>query len=189
MYKKAEASFWTTEELDLSKDLYDWNNHFNDNECHFVSHVLAFFAASDSIVNGNLVEHFSNEVQAAEAWCFYGFQIMMESIHSETYLLLTNTYIKDSAQHKYLFDTIDIIPCIKYKADWALQWISDEWPTFDKHLIAFVTVKGIFFSSFLCSHLLVEEVWLSYPQNRIKCNSRSLLSRPPTPEHFRPASS
>src|SRR5258706_6240678 len=98
MYKKAEASFWTAEEMDLSKDMHDWNNRLNDDERHFISHVLAFFAASDGIVNENLVERFSNEVQAAEARCFYGFQIMMENIHSETYSLLIDTYIKDPVQ-------------------------------------------------------------------------------------------
>ncbi|KAF5331778.1 hypothetical protein D9758_018552 [Tetrapyrgos nigripes] len=111
MYKKAEASFWTAEEMDLSKDLHDWNNHMNNNKHYFISHVLAFFAASDGIVNENLVERFSNEVQAAEARCFYGFQIMMENIHSETYSLI-DTYIKDPAQREYLFKVIKTISCI-----------------------------------------------------------------------------
>ena len=151
MYKKAEASFWTAEEMDLSKDLHDWNNRLNDNERHFVSHVLAFFAASDGIVNENLVERFSNEVQAAEARCFYGFQIMMENIHSETYSLLIDTDIKDPAQREYLFDAIDTIPCVKRKADWALRWISDERSTFGERLIAFAAVEGIFFSGSFAS--------------------------------------
>ncbi|KAG8830399.1 Ribonucleotide-diphosphate reductase (RNR), small subunit [Serendipita sp. 399] len=146
MYKKAEASFWTAEEMDLSKDLHDWENKLNDNERHFISHVLAFFAASDGIVNENLVERFSGEVQAAEARCFYGFQIMMENIHSETYSLLIDTYIKDPAQREYLFDAIENIPCIKRKADWALKWISDRRSTFGERLIAFAAVEGIFFS-------------------------------------------
>ncbi|KAF5341518.1 hypothetical protein D9758_012588 [Tetrapyrgos nigripes] len=146
MYKKAEASFWTAEEMDLSKDLHDWNNRMNDNERHFISHVLAFFAASDGIVNENLVERFSNEVQAAEARCFYGFQIMMENIHSETYSLLIDTYIKDPAQREYLFDAVETIPCIKRKADWALTWISDQRSTFAERLVAFAAVEGIFFS-------------------------------------------
>lgn len=107
MYKKAEASFWTAEEIDLSKDLHDWNNRLNDDERYFVSHVLAFFAASDGIVNENLVERFSGEVQIPEARCFYGFQIMMENIHSETYSLLIDTYIKEHKQRTYLFDAID----------------------------------------------------------------------------------
>ena len=107
MYKKAEASFWTAEEIDLSKDLHDWNNRLNDDERYFISHVLAFFAASDGIVNENLVERFSGEVQIPEARCFYGFQIMMENIHSETYSLLIDTYIKEQKQRTYLFDAID----------------------------------------------------------------------------------
>ncbi|KAH8118581.1 ribonucleotide reductase small subunit [Phellopilus nigrolimitatus] len=151
MYKKAEASFWTAEEMDLSKDLHDWQNKLNDNERHFVSHVLAFFAASDGIVNENLLERFSNEVQAAEARCFYGFQIMMENIHSETYSLLIDTYIKDPAQRDHLFDAIETIPCIKKKADWALRWITDQRSTFGERLIAFAAVEGIFFSGSFAS--------------------------------------
>src|ERR1700712_189616 len=107
MYKKAMASFWTAEEIDLSKDLHDWNNRLNDDERYFVSHVLAFFAASDGIVNENLLERFSGEVQIPEARCFYGFQIMMENIHSETYSLLIDTYIKEQAQKTYLFNAIE----------------------------------------------------------------------------------
>ncbi|KAG1721769.1 ferritin-like superfamily [Suillus paluster] len=113
---------------------------------HFVSHVLTFFATSDGIVNENLIEHFSNEVQAAEALCSYSFQIMMENIHSETYSLLIDTYIKDPQQHEYLFDAMETIPCVKCKADWAIQWISDQCATFAEHLVAFAAVKGIFFS-------------------------------------------
>ncbi|KAH7105419.1 ribonucleotide reductase small subunit [Auriculariales sp. MPI-PUGE-AT-0066] len=142
MYKKAEASFWTAEEMDLSKDLHDWDNKLNDNERHFVSHILAFFAASDGIVNENLVERFSNEVQAAEARCFYGFQIMMENIHSETYSLLIDTYIKDAARREYLFDAVDTIPAIKRKADWALRWITDK---------SRLSASGIFFSGAFAS--------------------------------------
>jgi ribonucleoside-diphosphate reductase subunit M2 len=151
MYKKAEASFWTAEEMDLSKDLHDWTNRLNDNERHFISHVLAFFAASDGIVNENLLERFSNEVQAAEARCFYGFQIMMENIHSETYSLLIDTYIKDAAQREHLFDAIETIPCIKRKADWAIEWISDQRSTFAERLVAFAAVEGIFFSGSFAS--------------------------------------
>jgi len=151
MYKKAEASFWTAEEMDLSKDLHDWNNRLNDNERHFISHVLAFFAASDGIVNENLVERFSNEVQAAEARCFYGFQIMMENIHSETYSLLIDTYIKEPAEREYLFDAVETIPCVKKKADWALTWISDRQATFAERLVAFAAVEGIFFSGSFAS--------------------------------------
>ncbi|THH33590.1 hypothetical protein EUX98_g551 [Antrodiella citrinella] len=151
MYKKAEASFWTAEEMDLSKDIHDWTNRLNDNERHFISHVLAFFAASDGIVNENLVERFSNEVQAAEARCFYGFQIMMENIHSETYSLLIDTYIRDPTQREHLFDAIETIPCIKTKADWAMRWISDKDSCFGERLVAFAAVEGIFFSGSFAS--------------------------------------
>ena len=151
MYKKAEASFWTAEEMDLSKDIHDWTNKLNDNERHFISHVLAFFAASDGIVNENLVERFSNEVQAAEARCFYGFQIMMENIHSETYSLLIDTYIKDPAQREHLFDAVETIPCVKRKADWAMRWISDRKTSFGERLVAFAAVEGIFFSGSFAS--------------------------------------
>jgi ribonucleoside-diphosphate reductase subunit M2 len=151
MYKKAEASFWTAEEMHLSQDLHDWNNCLNDNERHFISHVLAFFAASDSIVNENLVERFSNEVQAAEARCFYGFQIMMENIHSETYSLLIDTYIKDPAQREHLFDAVETIPCVKKKVDWALTWISDRQSSFAERLTAFAAVEGMLFSGSFAS--------------------------------------
>ncbi|KAH7007817.1 ferritin-like superfamily [Macrophomina phaseolina] len=151
MYKKAEASFWTAEEIDLSKDLHDWNKRLNDDERFFISHVLAFFAASDGIVNENLVERFSSEVQIPEARCFYGFQIMMENIHSETYSLLIDTYISEPRQRNYLFNAIDNIPCIKKKADWALRWICDKNSTFASRLIAFAAVEGIFFSGSFAS--------------------------------------
>ncbi|KAF2216474.1 hypothetical protein CERZMDRAFT_64888 [Cercospora zeae-maydis SCOH1-5] len=151
MYKKAEASFWTAEEIDLSKDLHDWNKRLNDDERFFISHVLAFFAASDGIVNENLVERFSAEVQIPEARCFYGFQIMMENIHSETYSLLIDTYISEPKQRTYLFNAIDNIPCIRRKADWALRWISDKDSTFAMRLIAFAAVEGIFFSGSFAS--------------------------------------
>ncbi|KKZ63650.1 ribonucleoside-diphosphate reductase small chain [[Emmonsia] crescens] len=151
MYKKAEASFWTAEEIDLSKDLHDWNNKLNDDERYFISHVLAFFAASDGIVNENLVERFSGEVQVPEARCFYGFQIMMENIHSETYSLLIDTYIKEPKQRTYLFDAIDTIPCIRRKADWAIRWIEDKESTFAQRLVAFAAVEGIFFSGSFAS--------------------------------------
>src|SRR5256714_156220 len=151
MYKKAEASFWTAEEVDLSKDLNDWHNRLNDDERYFISHVLAFFAASDGIVNENLVERFSGEVQVPEARCFYGFQIMMENIHSEMYSLLIDTFIKEPKQKQYLFDAIDTIPCIRKKADWALRWISDKESTFAQRLVAFAAVEGIFFSGSFAS--------------------------------------
>ena len=168
MYKKAEASFWTAEEIDLSKDLHDWNNRLNDDERYFISHVLAFFAASDGIVNENLVERFSGEVQIPEARCFYGFQIMMENIHSETYSLLIDTYIKEQKQRTYLFDAVDtsksltpaqaffvsltlVVPCIRKKADWAIRWIQDKNSTFAQRLVAFAAVEGIFFSGSFAS--------------------------------------
>ncbi|KAK7753518.1 Ribonucleotide-diphosphate reductase (RNR), small subunit [Diatrype stigma] len=151
MYKKAEASFWTAEEIDLSKDLHDWNNRINEDEKFFISHILAFFAASDGIVNENLVERFSGEVQIPEARCFYGFQIMMENIHSETYSLLIDTYIKEPGQKTHLFNAIDTIPCIRKKADWALRWINDKSSTFAQRLIAFAAVEGIFFSGAFAS--------------------------------------
>ncbi|KAI9167345.1 Ribonucleoside-diphosphate reductase small chain [Paramyrothecium foliicola] len=151
MYKKAEASFWTAEEIDLSKDLHDWNNRLNDDEKYFISHILAFFAASDGIVNENLVERFSGEVQVPEARCFYGFQIMMENIHSETYSLLIDTYIKEQAQRTYLFNALDTIPCIRKKADWAIRWIEDKESSFAQRLVAFAAVEGIFFSGAFAS--------------------------------------
>ncbi|KAF8913790.1 ribonucleotide reductase [Gymnopilus junonius] len=145
LYKKAQASFWTAEELDLSHDLLEWVR-LTPGERHFISHVLAFFAASDGIVNENLVERFSNEVQVAEARCFYGFQIMMENVHSETYSLLIDAYIKEPEEREYLFHAIDNIPCVRRKADWALRWISDKRSTFAERLVAFAAVEGIFFS-------------------------------------------
>ncbi|SGY85919.1 BQ5605_C009g05788 [Microbotryum silenes-dioicae] len=149
-YKKAEASFWTAEEMDLSKDMHDWDNKLKPDERYFISHVLAFFAASDGIVNENLVERFSGEVQSAEARCFYGFQIMiprwMENIHSEVYSLLIDTYVREPEERNKLFQAIDTIPCIRKKADWALKWISDDRSIFGERLIAFAAVEGIFFS-------------------------------------------
>ncbi|KAK2604832.1 hypothetical protein N8I77_007730 [Diaporthe amygdali] len=151
MYKKHEASFWTAEEIDLSKDMHDWSNRLTDDERFFVSHILAFFAASDGIVNENLVERFSSEVQIPEARCFYGFQIMMENIHSETYSLLIDTYIKEPAQRTYLLNAIETIPCIRKKADWALKWIQDRESTYAQRLVAFAAVEGIFFSGAFAS--------------------------------------
>ncbi len=148
-YKKSEASFWTAEEIDLSQDLTDWNDRLNDDERHFVKHVLAFFAASDGIVNENLAENFVAEVQYTEAKFFYGFQIMMENIHSETYSLLIDTYIKDPKEKDYLFNAIETVPCVKQKAEWALRWIGNG--SFQERLIAFAAVEGIFFSGSFCS--------------------------------------
>ncbi|KAJ7153791.1 ribonucleotide reductase small subunit [Mycena filopes] len=146
MYKQAQASFWTAEEIDLSKDLVDWNDKLNKDKRHFVSHVLAFFAASDGIVNENLLERFSSEIQPAEARCFYGFQIMMENVHSETYSLLIDTYVRDADERLRLFCAIDTIPCVTKKAAWALKWIGDECAPFAQRLVAFAAVEGIFFS-------------------------------------------
>jgi len=148
-YKSMEASFWTPEEIDLSQDLNDWNNKLSDEERYFVKHILAFFAASDGIVNENLAENFVNEVQYAEAKFFYGFQIMMENIHSETYSLLIDTYVKDEAEKDELFNALEVFPAIKKKADWALKWIESD--SFAERLIAFAAVEGIFFSGAFCS--------------------------------------
>jgi ribonucleoside-diphosphate reductase beta chain len=144
-----EASFWTAEEIDLSQDLNDWNNKLSADEKYFIKHILAFFAASDGIVNENLAENFVNEVQYAEAKFFYGFQIMMENIHSETYSLLIDTYVKDEAEKNELFNALDVFPAIKKKADWALKWIESD--SFAERLIAFAAVEGIFFSGAFCS--------------------------------------
>ena len=148
-YKKMEASFWTAEEIDLSQDLTDWNEKLTADERYFIKHILAFFAASDGIVNENLAENFVNEVKYAEAKFFYGFQIMMENIHSETYSLLIDTYVKDDTEKDLLFRALDVFPAIKKKADWALKWI--ESPSFAERLIAFAAVEGIFFSGAFCS--------------------------------------
>ena len=149
MYKTAEHSFWTAEEIDLSQDQTDWDEKLNADERHFVKMVLAFFAASDGIVNENLAENFLKEVQYPEAKSFYGFQIAMENVHSETYSLLIDTYIKDEKEKNMLFHAIDNFPSIKEKADWALKWISSE--SFAERLIAFAAVEGIFFSGSFCS--------------------------------------
>lgn len=149
MYKKAEASFWTAEEIDLSPDLQDWENKLNTDEKHFIRHVLAFFAASDGIVNENLAVNFMSEVQWPEARCFYGFQIMIENIHAETYSLLIDTYIKDQKDKNYLFNAVETVPCVGKKAEWALRWISNG--SFAERLIAFAAVEGIFFSGSFCS--------------------------------------
>lgn len=148
MYKKHEASFWTAEEIDLGGDLKDWEK-LNAGERHFISHVLAFFAASDGIVNENLAVNFMSEVQLPEARCFYGFQIMMENIHSETYAQLIDTYIKDPQEKYKLFHAIETVPAVKKKAEWALRWITNG--NFAERLVAFAAVEGIFFSGSFCS--------------------------------------
>jgi ribonucleoside-diphosphate reductase beta chain len=148
MYKKSEASFWTAEEIDLSDDQKHWDS-LNDGERHFISHILAFFSASDGIVNENLAVNFMREVQLPEARCFYGFQIMMENIHSETYALLIDTYIKDPVEKDHLFHAIETVPCVKKKAEWAIRWIDGG--NFAERLVAFAAVEGIFFSGSFCS--------------------------------------
>jgi ribonucleoside-diphosphate reductase beta chain len=148
-YKKAEASFWTAEEIDLGPDIYDWEHKLNNDERHFIKHVLAFFAASDGIVNENLAENFLAEVQYTEAKFFYGFQVTIENIHSETYSLLIDTYIKDTAEKNHLFHAIDTLDCVQKKAKWALRWIDQG--SFAERLVAFAAVEGIFFSGSFCS--------------------------------------
>lgn len=149
MYKQAEASFWTAEEIDLNQDIHDWDNCLNEDERYFIKHVLAFFAASDGIVNENLAVNFMNEVQYPEARCFYGFQIMIENIHAEAYSLLIDTYIKDSVEKDHLFHALDTVPCVSEKGKWALRWIDQG--SFAERLIAFAAVEGIFFSGSFCS--------------------------------------
>jgi ribonucleoside-diphosphate reductase beta chain len=149
LFKQQEACFWTAEEIDLGQDVYDWENKLNADEQHFVKHVLAFFAASDGIVNENLAMNFVNEVQYTEAKFFYSFQMMMENIHSETYSLLIDTYIKDKEEQNKLFNAIETIPAIKKKADWAIKWINSD--SFVDRLVAFAAVEGIFFSGSFCS--------------------------------------
>ena len=150
MYKKAVSSFWTVEEIDLSKDMDDYMK-LKEEEKHFINSVLAFFAASDGIVNENLVERFCNEVQVLEAKFFYGFQVAMENIHSETYSLLIDTYIKEKSEKNRLLNAVETIQSVKKKADWALKWINDETSSFGTRVIAFAAVEGIFFSGSFCS--------------------------------------
>ena len=150
MYKKHMAVFWTAEELDLVPDLIDWETKLNKDEKHFISHVLAFFAASDGIVNENLAIRFMKDVQIPEARCFYGFQIAMENIHSETYSLLIDTYIKDAKEKDKLFHAVDNMACVAKKAKWALNWISSK-KSFAHRLIAFAAIEGIFFSGSFCA--------------------------------------
>ena len=150
MRKKAVACFWTTDEIDLESDIIDWNKKLNDDERHFIKHVLAFFAASDGIVNENLVLNFYKDVQIAEARSFYATQIQIEDIHAETYSLLIDNYIKDSSEKDGLFNAMKTLPCVTKKAEWALKWI-DEAPSFAHRLIAFAAVEGIFFSGSFCS--------------------------------------
>ena len=150
MYKKQIDCFWRAEEIDLSKDVVQWDK-LDEKEKYFISMILAFFAASDGIVLENLAARFMGEVQLSEARAFYGFQIAMENIHSETYSLLIDTYIKDREEKQTLFKAIDNFPCIKKKADWAIKWINDKRSSFATRLIAFACIEGIFFSGAFCS--------------------------------------
>jgi len=150
LYKKALASFWTPEEIDLSKDMNDWKK-LRPEEQHFIKNILAFFAGSDGIVLENLAVRFMNDIKIPEAACFYGFQIAMENIHSETYSLLIDTYIKDNEEKHHLFNAIDTIPSVAKKADWAIKWINDKESSFAKRVIAFAIVEGIFFSGSFCA--------------------------------------
>ncbi len=150
LYKKHKAVFWTAEEIDFEKDLNDWNK-LSENEKHFIKNILAFFAGSDGIVLENIVERFMNEIKIPEARCFYGFQIAMENIHSETYSLMIDTYIKDNKEKDHLFNAIEQIPCVKNKAEWAIKWMKDEVSNFATRLIAFAIVEGVFFSGSFCA--------------------------------------
>jgi len=172
MYKQAEANFWTTEELDLSKDMKDFLS-LTDNERFFIKNVLAFFAASDGIVNENLVERFCNDVKVLEAKFFYGFQIAMENIHSETYSLLIDTYVKDIEEKHKLFNAVDTIPSVKKKADWSMKWINDKSADFGTRVIAFAAVEGIFFSGSFCSIFWLKKRGLMPGL----CHSNELISR------------
>lgn len=156
MYKKAVSSFWTAEEIDLSKDIDDFNK-LSDNERYFIKHILAFFSSSDTIVNINLGERFLNDVKILEAKFFYAFQMAIENIHSETYSLLIDTYFKDNTEKHEALNAIQYIPCIKKKADWCFKWINDQEASFSQRLIAFAVVEGIFFSGAFCSIFWLKE--------------------------------
>ena len=172
MYKKAEANFWTTEELDLTKDLNDFQG-MEEKEKYFIENILAFFAASDGIVNENLVERFCNEVTLLEAKFFYGFQIAIENIHSETYSLLIDTYVKDLNKKEVLFNAIDKIDSVKKKAEWTKKWINDKESDFGTRVIAFAAVEGIFFSGSFCSIFWLKKRKLMPGL----CHSNELISR------------
>ena len=163
-YKKAQASIWTAEEIDLAHDMNDWEK-LNDDEQFFVKNVLAFFAGADGIVNENLVERFSQEVQVPEARFFYGFQVMIENVHSETYSLLIDTYVRDKTEKARLLNAIDEVPCVKAKAEWALRWISSS-NRFAERLVAFAVVEGIFFSGSFCAIF-----WCADPSCHDQCNT------------------
>ena len=156
MYKKSVSAFWTPEELDLSKDIDDFNK-LTENEKTFIKHILAFFSSSDTIVNINLGERFLNDVQVLEAKFFYAFQMAIENIHSETYSLLIDTYFKDPVEKQQAFNAVNHMPCIKKKADWCFKWIEDENAPFSQRLLAFALVEGVFFSGAFCSIFWLKE--------------------------------
>ena len=172
MYKKAEACFWTAEELDLNDDLKHWDS-LTDDERFFLTHVLAFFAASDGIVNENLAENFMSEVQVSEARCFYGFQIAIENIHSEVYSLLIDTYVRDGAQKTKALNAIDTMPCVQRKASWAMKWMDRDSATFAERLVAFAVVEGLFFSGSFCAIFWLKKRGLMPGL----CTSNELISR------------
>lgn len=172
MYKQAEASFWTAEEIDLDGDVLHWES-LSTNDRHFIAHVLAFFAASDGIVNENLAANFIVEVQSAEARCFYGLQIAVENIHSETYSLLIDTYIKDPYEKEHLFRAIETIQCVQKKATWALRWCSRDRASFAERCVAFAAVEGIFFSGSFCAIFWLKKRGLMPGL----CYSNELISR------------
>lgn len=157
MYKTAQSVFWVPNEVDLTKDLDDWEKVLNENEKYFILNVLAFFSSSDSIVNENLAARFLKEVQIPEAKAFYGFQIAMEVVHQEMYSLMIDTYVKDSVEKQKLFDSIFTVPTINKKANWAMKWIEDQESSFATRLIAFAIVEGIFFSSAFASIYWLKE--------------------------------
>jgi ribonucleoside-diphosphate reductase subunit M2 len=172
MYKKAEASFWTAEEIDLSSDAVDWDG-LSTTEQHFILHVLAFFAASDGIVNENLSSNFETEVTSPEARCFYGFQIAVENIHNETYSLLIDTYVKDPTKKMHLLRAIETVPCVQQKAQWELRWCDSAAASFAERMIAFAAVEGIFFSGSFCAIFWLEKRGLMPGL----CFSNELISR------------
>lgn len=171
MYKQHKACFWTAEEIDLSKDKEDWNS-LTEDEKWFLKHVLAFFAASDGIVLENIGVNFIDEVPVPEARCFYGFQCMMENIHSETYSLLIDTYIQDGAEKQHLFDAVSTIDCVRVKAEWAQKWMKRDRP-FASRLVAFAAVEGIFFSGSFCAIFWLRKRGLMHGL----CYSNELIAR------------
>jgi ribonucleoside-diphosphate reductase beta chain len=171
MYKQAISSFWVAEEVDLNGDYKDFSN-LTKNEQHFISYVLAFFASSDGIVNENLIENFSKEIQISEAKCFYGFQIAIENVHSETYSLLIDTFIKDKEHKNFILNSIANIPCIKLKADWMMKWFNNEL-SFAERLVAFSCVEGLFFSGSFCAIFWLKKRGLM----KGLCFSNELISR------------